>query len=293
MTITKRPYKLLSDFNAVHKYLIDIYTLKELNSMMLPQFFEYAHIHPAFNHKLTHRFTLWEKSNKIVALTCYEMDIGEAFLVAENGYDKLLPEMLCQAEKELSVMSDDKHTLSVWVIDTQSEHIRLLGKNGYSKVHTEPVRIFEYSNGFIDTKLPDGFSCITLVDENDFEKIHACMWKGFNHSGEPDGDIDCRRLMQSGPHFSHKLSTVIKAPNGDYACYAGMWFDRQNKYAYLEPLCTVPEYRHMGLATCALTETMKRTKVLGATYCFGGVPEFYTAIGFKTICYREMWKKEW
>jgi hypothetical protein len=36
---------------------------------------------------------------------------------------------------------------------------------------------------------------------------------------------------------------------------------------------------------------MKKTKVLGATYCFGGVPEFYTAIGFETICHREMWKK--
>ncbi|NSW90324.1 MAG: GNAT family N-acetyltransferase [Firmicutes bacterium] len=95
------------------------------------------------------------------------------------------------------------------------------------------------------------------------------------------------------PNFRKDLTTVIKAPNGDYACFAGMWFDEINKYAYLEPLATVPEYRRIGLATIALTEAMKKIKALGATYCFSGVPEFYTAIGFETICHRKMWKKEW
>ena|GEM_PF-5919422 len=41
---------------------------------------------------------------------------------------------------------------------------------------------------------------------------------------------------------------------------------------------------------------MIRTTILTAgyvLYCFGGVPEFYTAIGFETICHREMWSKEW
>lgn len=100
-------------------------------------------------------------------------------------------------------------------------------------------------------------------------------------------------LMQSGPNFRKDLTTVIKAPNGDYACYAGMWFDSVNKYAYLEPLATVPEYRRMGLATYAVVEGMKNTKALGAAYCYGGVPESYCTVGFETICHRELWKKEW
>ena len=77
-------------------------------------------------------------------------------------------------------------------------------------------------------------------------------------------------LAQSGPNFRPDLTTVIKAPNGDYACFAGMWLDKKNEYAYLEPLAAVPEYRRMGLATVALTEGMKKTKALGAKYCFGG-----------------------
>jgi len=291
--IYNRRYKLLADFTTVHSFLTDIYSLDTLNSYLLPQFFEYAHTHPFFNHKLTHLFGLWEDNGKLVGIACYEMNAGESFLVTDREHTLLLPEMLAFAEKELSVINNNKHTLSVWVTDKETDKIELLSRNGYKKVHTEPVRIFSYNKPFIDAKLPDGYSIITLEDENDYKKINDCLWKGFDHGDNPDDDIDCRIHMQSGPNFRNDLTTVIKAPNGDYACYAGMWFDEKNNYAYLEPLATVPEYRRMGLATIALTVGMKKTKALGATYCFGGVSEFYTAIGFETICHREIWKKEW
>ena len=85
------------------------------------------------------------------------------------------------------------------------------------------------------------------------------MGKGFDHGDYPDQDIDCRILMMSGPHFKKDLTIVIKAPNGDYACLAGMRVDEDNHYAYLEPLATAPKYRRRGLATFALMESMKRT----------------------------------
>ncbi|HEQ78800.1 MAG TPA: GNAT family N-acetyltransferase, partial [Euryarchaeota archaeon] len=130
-----------------------------------------------------------------------------------------------------------------------------------------------------------------LDDENNIGKIHTCLWKGFNHGPNPDNDIDGRLLMQSGPSFRHDLTTIIKTSSGDYACYAGMWFDNQNKYAYLEPLATVPEHRKKGLASIAITQAMKKTKKLGAKYCFGGVFKFYESTGFETTGYREKWEK--
>ena len=87
--------------------------------------------------------------------------------------------------------------------------------------------------------------------------------------------------------------TFAVAPDGEYACGLAMWFDKTNKYAYLEPLATIPKYRRMGLATVCLTEAMKKTKELGAKYCFGGSREFYTDIGFETIMNVETRKKEW
>ena len=181
----------------------------------------------------------------------------------------------------------------VWVTDKETDKIEPLRSRGYTRVHREPVTIFPYSKPFPAADLPPGFTLCSLAEENDPAKSHACLWKGFNHGDEPDSDVDCRLLMQSGPNFRPELTTVIKAPSGEYACYTGMWFDERNKYAYLEPLATVPAYRRVGLATAALTESMRKTKALGAQYCFGGVPEFYGALGFETIGHRELWRKEW
>ncbi len=291
--ITKRAYRVLSDFDAVHRFLMDTYTLKDLNSTMLPQFFEYAHTHPNFNKNLTHRMTVWEDNGRIVAFCGYEMDIGEAFLITGEKYDYLLPEMLKQAEAELSAEKDGVRLLEVCITDTQINHIDLLSQNGYVKVFTEPIRIFSYKNGFQEHTLPDGFSCVSLENGIDLRKLNRCTWRGFNHGDEVEYDIDEIRHMANGPHYRSDLGRIIVAPDGEYACYAGMWIDETNKYAYLEPLCTQPEYRRRGLARYALIDAMKQTCSLGAEYCFGGVPEFYTAIGFETITNRQVWRREW
>ena len=291
--IKLRRYKLLGDFEKVCQFLDINFNHDYLNSYLLSPFFEYAHTHPAFKHQYTHRFGLWEDGEQIVGIVCYEMELGECFLSVHKDYEKLLTEMLEYAEEELVEIKNNEHILRVWIIDKEVRKSKLLQENGYQRIYIQPVKIFTYDKKFPEIVLPDGFSIISLEDENNFEQINACLWKGFDHGPDPDDDIDCRMLMQSGPNFKKELTTVIKAPNGDYVCYAGMWFNEANKYAYLEPLVTVPEFRKMGLATIALVESMKKTKKLGAKYCFGDANEFYSKIGFKTICYRELWKKVW
>ncbi len=289
--ITKRRYKLLADFEKVCQFLDDNYNLETLNSYLLRPFFEYAHTHPHFNHQSTPRFGLWEEGGRLVGLACYEMDLGECFLNVRDGYDHLLPDMLEYAESELSTTSEEKRNLSVWITDKEDVKSQLLCEKGYEKVYTEPVTIFSFDKDFVEVDLPKGYSLFSLEEENDIQKIHECLWKGFDHGPHPDDDYEGRLYMQSGPNFRKDLTMIIKAPNGDYACYAGMWFDEQNKYAYTEPLATVPEHRGEGLATIALTEAMKKTNELGAKYCFGGVPDFYKSIGFETIGFRERWEK--
>jgi predicted N-acetyltransferase YhbS len=89
------------------------------------------------------------------------------------------------------------------------------------------------------------------------------------------------------------LTTAVKAPNGDYACFAGMWVDEKNDYAYLEPLATPPKYRGLGLARAAVTEAMKKTVQYGAKYCYGGDIDFYKKIGFEQAGCFNKWRKEW
>ncbi|HPO75946.1 hypothetical protein SAMN05444373_10422 [Thermoclostridium caenicola] len=78
----------------------------------------------------------------------------------------LLPEMLDYAEKELSVIDGGKRILSVWVTDKEYDKIEMLSRNGYYKAYSEPVRIFPYSKPFPEVRLPDGFSVLSLEDEN-------------------------------------------------------------------------------------------------------------------------------
>lgn len=292
MSVECRRYKLLGDFEKVCKYLADQFNNVDFNGYLVQPFFEYAHTHPIFNHKLTHRFGVWEDNGILVGIACYELDIGECLLSTQKGYEYLFTDMLSYAEKELSAFENGKHRLAVMTTDKQNLDNMLI-EHGYKVVHSEPITIFSYDKGFEEKKLPDGFSLISLDEENNFEKINACLWKGFDHGPTPDDDFDCRILMQSGPRFRKDLTTIIKAPNGEYACFAGMWVEQQNNYAYLEPLATVPEYRRMGLATIALTEAMKKTIKDGAIYCFGGSREFYLQYGFEIVGYRNIWERVW
>jgi len=34
---------------------------------------------------------------------------------------------------------------------------------------------------------------------------------------------------------------VIEAPNGDFVTYCGMWYDKINRFGYVEPVATDPE----------------------------------------------------
>jgi len=295
--ITKRRYKILTDFPKVHAFLTDIYSIGNMNSYLLPQFFEYAQSHSYFNAKYTHCNMLWEDDGELIAIACYEMDIGECCLAVRDGFDYLLPEMIDHAESELYASDNGKRKLTFWVMNNETVKQELLAERGYNKVYSEPIKIFCYENPFREVMLPDGFTLMDDLTDADPVKIYKCCWQGFDHGEIPADYLDHRDNWEgnihvgTSPNYRADLGTIIVAPDGEYACLAGMWIDETNKYAYLEPLCTIPQYRRMGLATIALTNSMKKTKTLGAEYCFGGGMDFYTAIGFEIIAYRETWEK--
>jgi hypothetical protein len=237
----QRQYDLLCDFYKVMKFLSDTYNIETLNGYLLPQFFEHSHFHPWFNYKYTHMIGLWEDKNELVGIACYEMDIGDCFISIKKGYENLLPEMISYSENNLFKKENDKKVLSIWVTDKENEKIKLLEKAGYQKIHSEPVAVFPYEKPFPERDLPKGFSVLSLEDECDLGKIHDCIWYGFDHGPDPDPEeFDERTMTKNGPNFRKDITTIIKAPNGKYVCFAGMYMDEQNKYAYLEPLATVP-----------------------------------------------------
>ena len=65
----------------------------------------------------------------------------------------------------------------------------------------------------------------------------------------------------------------------------------ENRLAYLEPLCTMPQYRRKGLAAAALAELQRRTAIKGAVFLTGGSNPFYQSIGFEPAYTDEIWEK--
>lgn len=149
-------------------------------------------------------------------------------------------------------------------------------------------------NDVLDYPLPEGFHFVSPNDY-DMDKKSKCCWKGFDHE-ENEGLWNHQYeqnnyLLEVAPHATADLAVVIADEKEEYACYAGMWWTPENKLAYMEPLCTIPEYRHRGLASAALSELYRRMKPLGATHMTGGFHDFYKVIGYKPVVKWTYWEK--
>lgn len=165
MAITFKNYKLLGDFETVNDFLRQNYTKYEQNGNPPQPYFEYAHTHPCFDHKMTHRFGVWEDDGQIAAVACYKMYLVEVFLMTKIGYEQMKPIMLEYAEKELSKINDDvKRNLDVYIYDYETKMKELLEQRGYKMEYAEDITVFKYSNGFKEYTLPERFSVISLED---------------------------------------------------------------------------------------------------------------------------------
>ncbi|MFP4460926.1 MAG: GNAT family N-acetyltransferase [Thermotogota bacterium] len=167
----------------------------------------------------------------------------------------------------------------------------------FDKVQDYPqcMSVFDVTENSLDYTLPEGFTICSLEDENDLKKVSKVLWRGFDHEGEPDKEteLEDRKLMQSAPNFNKKLNIVTKAPNGDYASYAGIWYEPSRNIAYVEPVATDPDYRRMGLGKATVLESIKAVHSLyGAERAYVGTAmDFYLSFGFKKLYCNWAWKK--
>ena len=166
-------------------------------------------------------------------------------------------------------------------------------KAGYQQNGSYVDMIYKFDKP-LDYKLPNGFR---FVDQGkyDMAKCLECCWKGFDHEekkGPWNGNIEPGLHTEQAPHATVQYAVAIENEAGEYVCWAGMWWTPENQLAYMEPLCTVPKYRHKGLASAALSELYRRMKPLGATHMTGGGNKFYEKIGYKPMITWTFWKKD-
>lgn len=285
-TISKRVYRGLSDFSKIYDFILENYTI-DCRRGCWPTFFEYAQVMYWSEKTQNHRFAIWEDDGRVVAFCWYENSIGEAYFNIKEGYENLISEMISHAEERLSKLDG---TLELVLFENQKAVIEAAVKSGYKKIREYTEGVYDFSKGPLEFSLPDGFT-FEEAGKFDMKKMIDASWRGFDNVGEPDGGVERGYHLCAAPNATPELDVVVKNANNDYVCYAGMWWVPKIQLAYLEPLCTVPEYRRKGLAAAALSELYRRTKKLGATHMTGGESDFYFAIGYEPIIKKTIWKK--
>jgi ribosomal protein S18 acetylase RimI-like enzyme len=298
MNIKLRQYSGLNDYKLVNDFLVAYYQHENQDGNWLQSAWEYMHAHPYLDQASLRKIGIWEAAGKIAAVVHYESILGEAFFEFHPDYRYLKNDMLDYAEKNLHATSKaDGKFLHVFVNDVDEEFVSLVKARGYEKNDNESRAMCQFviPNPFPEIKLPEGFRLTSLAEECDWAKVHRVIWRGFNHQGEPpagEEELESRRKMFDTPTARRDLKIAVKAPNGDFVSFCGMFYEPHNRYAYVEPVATDPDYRHMGLGKAAVLEGIRRCGELGATVAYvGNELPIYQSIGFKKIFTSECWVK--
>ena len=287
MSITHRPYRMLQDHMAVYDFMTEIYERDWRNGVPAP-FLEYALCSDWMDKSLVHRNRLWFDGERIVAFVFHENPVTDVYFSLRPGYEFLADEMIAHA---LTGMPQRDGRNKLILFGGQTALMAAAEKAGLHRTWSDWERVYDFSVP-LDYPLPDGFRFAAMP--LDPAKCSECCWKGFGHEAEEgpwDGDHESAFALEAAPHATFDLAVAIENEEGEYVCYAGMWWTPENRLAYMEPLCTVPAYQKRGLAAAALSEMYRRTKALGATHMTGGMNTFYAKIGFEKVVEWTHWEK--
>ena len=304
MAITTKQFQLLTDINLIWDFLVDIYDRENGSGMPAP-FFEHAIRASWMDASYSHLDRLWFDGDKAVAFVYYEAPVTDIYFAVRKGYEYLADELVDYA---VTTMPDFDGNRQFVLFNGQEFLKEAAKKRGYDMVYEYESRVFDFENE-LNYELPEGYHFVESSDI-DVLKLSRLCWYGFDHGDRQvftDWDKyddsndwtpakshkDCvSEFMAPSPHSTHEYDVVIADENGEYVCFAGMWWIPQNKLAYMEPLCTSPEHRRKGLAAAALTKHYRRMKALGATHMSGGEDPFYEKIGYGNGFRFSFWKKD-
>jgi GNAT superfamily N-acetyltransferase len=299
MTITFRNYVHEKDYKLVSDFLITHHQPGNTDGNWIEPAWEYMHFHPALDSTSMNRFGVWEADEEIVAIVHYEWHLGEAFFQIHPAYKHLRNEMLVYAETKLTGVSQNGGRKFLWayVNDNDAEFLSLVQERGYERDENgdRPMSMFNIPDPFPQITLPEGFRLTSLAEECDWAKVHRALWRGFGHGDDVpmnEEEFEIRRKMFDTPKAQRNLKIAVKAPNGDFVAFCGMFYESTGCFAYVEPVATDPDFRRLGLGKAAVLEGIRRCGTLGAEVAYvGSDQDFYLALGFRKIYATQCWVK--
>ncbi len=302
--ITTKQFQLLSDNQMAWDLMSENYVPCCANGMAAP-FFEYALTSSWMDKRYLYLNRFWLDDGKPVGFVFYESPVTKVLFHLLPGYEDLAEELVAYADSTMPGKPGEKELV---FFQGQTVLMEAARKIGYTQVSAYDDMVLDFSKTVLDRPLPEGYHWVEAQDV-DPVKLAICCWKGFDHEdkgpfenweGEDPGTewnpVKAYQgiisdMMAPPPHATYGHEVIIADENGEYVCYSGMWWVPENKLAYMEPLCTVPQHRGKGLAAAALTRHYQRMGALGATHMTGGGDPFYKKIGYTEAIRWSFWKK--
>ena len=249
---------------------------------------EWMYQHPYFERTLQDTIGLWWKDDRVVGAAIYDLYHGEAFCGALKGFESILPEILEYAYNNLK----DDNGLGIAVHDGEREMHALLSELGYQSAdQTETILRcgLEQERDYV---LPNDFTIREIHFPEDNLAYQTVIWKGFDHEGDQE---ELERMLGNKVlplHRAPELCLAVVDGAGEFAAHCTCWYDKRTDYAYVEPVCTIPKYRGIGLGKAIVLEALKRCRDLGAKEAFViSEQAFYRKLGFEPYAhYTFYWK---
>ena len=282
----------MDDYDKVIQFLIELSEENRYHINWNWARFEWMIGHPYTNIEEINKIGLWYMDDRIVGAAIYDMYFGEAAILTLKKYEYLYPEIINYAYDNLK----DENGLGIAIYDKDNSLINVAKNNGFN--------IFEQQENIMDIMLdkdykyilPNGIRIEAFDPSTNIDEFLYLMWQGFNHGSNYDEFLnsdDAKLKGRPRTHFNKNLSLVAKNEKNEMVAYISLWYMEDTNYAYLEPVCTIPAYRGLGIAKALIYEGLNRVKKLGAEIVYvESDMNFYEKIGFKhKFHYDFYWKK--
>jgi mycothiol synthase len=204
---------------------------------------------------------LWEdESSRILAAVLSEGGRQIHPHVRPEAAD-LLPAVVAWGETAAVAADDDRVLLGVWDGDDAMYHVA--GARGYRATDGWEIVRSMHAAETPPPEVAEGYTLRTTRDDPADDQaiadlLNASFGRMFHVAAEHAG------FTRHAPSFLRETDLVAVASDGMVAAYAAVCWDRRNRNAIFEPVCTHPDHRRRGLARALMLEGMRRAFELGA-----------------------------
>lgn len=248
---------------------------------------------------------LWEENGEIAA--CLLPDGENIYVSIRSGWERLFPEMISYAEKNLlSLLPEaEEGSVKIWfAVDSGQDYMQeTLKERGYEKYPEEEyLSCIHPGEKELSPELPAGFRLLYGEDYHNEEN----KWSALRLSFHPDWEAPGYRASMA-PYAGRKNSALYRdsfecvvvtddpAESNDVCAYCFTYVDKRTGTAMVEPVGTREKYTHRGLGTALMHGVVKRCRQLGIEKCyvdnFGWRKDFYAAAGFRVETSCGFWHK--